>query len=294
MTDDRRPDRDNPAQSTQVEEGIGAELAATVREALEALEARDPARRAFGAARHGYALAPPLTAADIDAIEQEIGTMLPEELRAFALAVGGGGAGPGYGWISPVRAARRLVTPPGTPTSVMEVPWRRPSTPELPWRRAITVAHLGCAYAAIVPLDGAARGEVWIDARALKKIAPMHPSFAAFYLEWIGRLARAAWPESFVPAGECALPTAIGGYLDVCEQRLGVERGSLAGAALREALGALGPGSIAIAADGAPALFDDGDRVDPCIACARLLESLAADGLGPDVVAPGILPAPER
>lgn len=255
-----------------------SELAATVREALAALAARDPARRAFGAAAHRYELAPPLAAAAVDAVERALGAALPEELRAFALEVGGGGAGPGHGWISPVRAAARAVVAPG---------------PELPWRRALAVAHLGCAYAAVVPLDGAARGEVWIDARAIGRVAPMHGSFTAFYLDWIDRLARAAWPESFVPPGACALPAALGGYFGVCEQRLGLPPGTLAGDALREALAALGPGAIAIAADGAPALFDDGDRVDPCIACARLLESLAADGLRPDVVAPGEPPRPE-
>jgi hypothetical protein len=259
--------------------GAGAELAATVREALAALAARDPARRAFGAAAHRYELAPPLAAADLDAAARALGAALPEELRAFALEVGGGGAGPGYGWISPVRAAARVVEAPG---------------PELPWRRALAVAHLGCAYAAVVPLDGAARGEVWIDARAIGRVAPMHGSFTAFYLDWIDRLARAAWPESFVPPGACALPAALGGYFDVCERRLGIGPGTLAGDALREALAALGPGAIAIAADGAPALFDDGDRVDPCIACARLLQSLAADGLRPDVVAPGEPPRPAR
>jgi len=161
-------------------------------------------------------------------------------------------------------------------------------------QHALAVAHLGCAYAAVVPLDGEARGEVWIDARAIGRIAPMHPSFTAFYLDWIDRLARAAWPESFVPAGACALPAALGGYFDVCEQRLGLARGALAGDALRDALAALGPGAIAIAADGAPALFDDGDRVDPCIACARLLESLTADGLRRDVIVAGGRPHPER
>lgn len=255
------------------------EPAADVREALAALAARDPARRAFGAAHHRYELAPPLTADEVGAVERALGAALPDELRAFALEVGGGGAGPCYGWISPVRAAARAVEAPA---------------PEVPWRRALAVAHLGCAYAAVVPLDGAARGEVWIDARAIGRIAPMHPSFTAFYADWIDRLARAAWPESFVPPGACALPAALGGYFDVCERRLGLAPGSLAGEALREALAALGPGAIAIAADGAPALFDDGDRVDPCIACARLLESLAADGLGDDVVSPGVPPLVTR
>jgi hypothetical protein len=67
----------------------------------------------------------------------------------------------------------------------------------------------------------------------------------------------------------------------------------LAGAALRDALSRLGPGAIEIAAEASP-WFDDGDRVDPCIACARLIENLAGDGLRRDVVAPGALPRPQR
>ena len=39
---------------------------------------------------------------------------------------------------------------------------------------------------------------------------------------------------------------------------------------------------------------DADDRVDPCIACARLLDNLADDGLGRDVVAPGLPPRPLR
>lgn len=243
-----------------------------MREALAALAAGDRSFKRFGAAQHHYVLAPPIDPA-------VIGIELPEDVRAFASEIGSGGAGPYYGWIPVDRAARCLIEAPATTDA---------------WQRALPVAHLGCGYAAVIPLDGAARGEVWIDARALGLVAPIRPSFTALYLEWIDRLAHAAWPEGFVPPGACALASALSGYLGVCEQRLGLPPGTLAGAALREALEDLGPGAIEIAAESSLALFGVGDRVDPCIVCARLLATLAADGLRPDVVAPGVIPIPLR
>jgi hypothetical protein len=77
------------------------------------------------------------------------------------------------------------------------------------------------------------------------------------------------------------------------ERRLGLDEGKLAGDPLREVLGQLGPGAIEIAAETAT-LFGPGERVDPCIVCAHLIETLAADGLRRDVVAPGVPPLPAR
>jgi hypothetical protein len=162
------------------------------------------------------------------------------------------------------------------------------------WTRGLPLADLGCGYAAVVALDGAARGEVWIDARAIGVVRPIAPGVTALYLDWIDRLARARWPEPHVPPGACALAAALSGYLARCEADAGVAAGALAGPALRGALSRLGPGAIEIAAGAAVAWFDTGDRVDPCIACARLIEDLAGDGLRGDVVGPGVPPRPLR
>jgi hypothetical protein len=253
-----------------------SELWATARDAVRALAAADPGLRRFGASVHRYELAPPLDAAAVAALEHRLDAALPDDLRALVSELGAGGAGPGYG-IIPVDAAGSLVAAPAG----------------APWSRGLPLAHLGCGYLAVVALDGSARGEVWIDARAIGVVRRIQPDATALYLDWIDRLAHARWPEPHVPAGACALAAALSGYLARCEAEAGVAAGTLAGPALRDALSRLGPGAIEIAAGASP-WFDDGDRVDPCIACARLIENLAGDGLRRDVVAPGALPRPQR
>jgi hypothetical protein len=253
-----------------------SELWATARDAVRALAAADPALRRFGASVHRYELAPALDAAAVAALEHRLGAALPDDLRALVTELGAGGAGPGYGIVA-VNATGPTVAAPA----------------DAPWSSGLPLAHLGCGYTAVVALDGRARGEVWIDARAIGVVRRIQPDATALYLDWIDRLAHARWPEPHVPAGACALAAALSGYLARCEADAGVPTGMLAGAALRDALSRLGPGAIEIAAEASP-WFDDGDRVDPCIACARLIENLAGDGLRRDVVAPGALPRPQR
>lgn len=255
-----------------------SELWTTARDAVRALAVADPALRRFGASVHRYELAPPLTAEAVAEVERRLGVALPDELRGFATELAAGGAGPGHGIVPLDRAAGSTIAPP----------------PGAPWRRGLPLAHLGCGYLAIAVLDGPARGEIWIDARAIGVVRPIQPGMTALYLDWIDRLAHARWPEPHVPAGACALAAALSGYLARCEAEHGVAAGALAGPALRDALSRLGPGAIEIAAESSATWFDDGDRVDPCIACARLIEGLAADGLRRDAVAPGALPRPLR
>ena len=253
-------------------------LLETVREAVAALDAADPARRRFGARHHRYELAPPLARAALDALDQRLGAALPDELRGFAAEVGAGGAGPGYGIVPVDRAAAYVVAGPATGS----------------WTRGLPLAHLGCGYAAVAVLDGAARGEIWIDARALGVLRPIHPGFLAFYLDWIDRVAHARWPEAHVPPGACALASALSRYLAHREAAAGLASGTLAGEALRGALARLGPGAIEVSAESSVAWFAPSDRVDPCIACARIVDNLADDGLRRDAVAPGQPPIPLR
>ncbi|CAN5849393.1 hypothetical protein BH11MYX3_BH11MYX3_07880 [soil metagenome] len=247
-----------------------SELADTVREAVAALAASDRNLTRFGAAHHRYQLAPPLAAASDE---------LPEDLRSFATTIGSGGAGPGHGWFPIERALEHLVEAPPRVTA---------------FTRALPICHLGCGYALLVPLAGAARGEVWLDARAIGLVAPTYGTFTGMYLAWIDALAHGGWPADHIPPGVCSLAAALSGYLSLFEDELGLAAGSLAGEPLRQALGNLGPGAIQIAAEASPALFGSGEPVDPCLTCARLIDALAADGLRRDVVAPGRPARPAR
>ncbi len=228
-----------------------SELADTVREALRALAESDRSLKRFGAAAHRYELAPPVSP----------GHDLPADLMTFVRDIGSAGAGPGYGFLGIDQIVEAAA----------------------PWRKGVVVAHLGCGYAAIVAMPS---GEVWIDARAIGVTRPIAQTFTAWYLAWIDRLAHNTLPEAQVAPGACPLPNALSGFLGIREQQLGLAAGTLAGPALRDALGDLGPHSIEIAAESS-ALFPNGTRVDPCVACACLVENLATDGLRADVVRPG-------
>ncbi|MCX5745501.1 MAG: SMI1/KNR4 family protein [Proteobacteria bacterium] len=256
-----------------------SELITTLRQAVAELAATDRACRRFGAATHRYELAPPLATDEIVALERALGAPLPDEYRDFLGEISGGGAGPAYGVFPAAGAARHVIRDPHPAWGSAQ--------------RAIPIGHFGCGHAIVLVLDGRARGEVWLYARAIDVVAPIRPSFSTYYIDWIDRLARNALPDTIVPADACALPSALSGYLGVWERRLGIAPGQLAGPPLRDALGALGPGAIELAADRSP-LFEVGDRVDPCLSCALLVEKLAADGLAPDVIAPGLPALPVR
>lgn len=257
-----------------------SELTARLREILAALAASDPSLKRFGAAQHRYELAPPLSDAEVAKLDDALGAPLPEDFRDYVTGLSAGGVGPYYGLLRPDRAAAFMITAPSGVTA---------------WNRALPIAHLGCGYAAVLPLDGPAAGQIWIDARQLALVAPIRPSFTEFYVDWIDRVASSQWLDAFVPTGRCPITTALSGYLGMVEQQLGVAAGSLDGEPLREALAQLGPGAIEVAADETLSLFRPGDRVDPCVSCARALQGLAEQhGLRSDVVAVGVLPLPAR
>jgi hypothetical protein len=251
---------------------------------LAGLAASDPRLKRFGAAQHRYELAPPLDASSL-AVD------LPEDYREYVTRLSRGGVGPYYGLIHADRAT--AIDAPATTSAPVSSSQARGSEPRA-WRRALPIAHLGCGYAALLVLDGAASGQVWLDARQLGTLAPIRPSFTAFYLDWIDRVAANQWLDGFVPPGRCAITAALTGYLGVIEHRLGIAAGTLDGEPLRRALEDLGPGAIEVTADRPLALFADGDLLDPCATCARALQGLGEQGLRGDVVAPGAAPLPVR
>ena len=249
------------------------ELFSTLREAIAALDAADPSRKRFGAAQHGYRLAPPLAAAELAALEARLGHALPDDLRAYVGEFSAGGAGPYYGLVPPDRAG--LIAGPA----------------QALYRVGLPIAHLGCGYLAVVALDGAARGEVWIDARWLAVSAPIAATATAFVLDWVDRLAHAQWLEPHIPRAHCALVEALGGYLlnlqDARDDKFTDEE-------LRAVLGQFGPGSLVVTAHQAEPWFADEEWVDPCVACAQLIENLGEAGLRPDVIERGLPPRPLR
>jgi hypothetical protein len=253
-----------------------SELKDGLAETIAALAAADPRYKRFGARAHCYELAPPLTPTERDALVARLGA-LPSDYHDYVSSISAGGAGPYYGLFRAERAADYVVTAPASVSA---------------WQRALPLSHLGCGYFAVLALDGPAIGQVWLDARELALVGMIRPSFTAFVLDWIDRAAHNAWPDAFVPIGRCALQAALTGYLHVCEQRMGLAEGSIGGDDLRAALSDLGTGAIAIAAEGP--LFAIGDTVDPCIACARMIENLATQGLDPAAIAPGRPPLPAR
>lgn len=273
------------------------DFAATVREAVALFDARDPERARFGARRHQYRFRAPLAPARLEAIERDANVRFPDEYRAHVLALGDGGAGPYHGLLPLDHPVQRALA-------------GGAFDPADPYRGgAIGVGHLGCGYVALYVVDAAhaAHGQIWIDTRgAAGAAAPRdqvtrggagggvfaaYPSFRHYLTDWITRVAHAEWLEAFVPAGACALPHALSAYFRAVEERSGMAEGTLAGEELRAAIDAIPDGGIATSHDGTTPFFGEGDRVDLCVACERLVANL---GLRRTMIAEGVEPIPGR
>ncbi|MFE0521020.1 SMI1/KNR4 family protein [Streptomyces sp. NPDC058954] len=75
---------------------------AGVRERVLRLAGHPGAEKIFGARGHGFRLGPVLDEGELRALEADLGIGLPVEYRSFLRCVGGGGAGPDYGLMTPV------------------------------------------------------------------------------------------------------------------------------------------------------------------------------------------------
>jgi hypothetical protein len=275
----------------------------TLRAMIEQLAAHDVACVRFGARVHRYRLAPPIAEAELAAIEAAHEVALPEEYRAHLRHVGNGGAGPYHGlWPVDHPAQRALLRGPFRFTEAWR-PDRERMTPaeyadhfdDRHLRGTVGLAHLGCGYLSVLVVDGPARGTVWCDARgAGAGIAPTHASFQDWIVDWVRGVAQNALPVTPVPPGACAVPDAISRYLRSIEEKRGLAPGSLAGEPLAAALGAIADGGIATTADGSSAFFDEGDVLDLCSNCARMIENLLPHGMRRAQVRDGVPAKPQR
>jgi hypothetical protein len=271
-----------------------AALWAPVAASLQRLASTDPRWLRFGAAHHRYQLRPPLSQARLAEIEAAAQLRLPEDYRDFVLALGDGGAGPYYGILALDQPAQlgqlggdcglgagpTSTAPASAPTSPAPGEASAPTSAPALWRGVVALCHLGCGYLAYLVIAGPRRGQVWLDAAPVGVVACIAPHFISFYTGWLSALEQGEWPAAHVPPGRCALAQALSGYLGVVEQRLGRARGELGGAEFREALAALGPGSIQVVADASRSpVLPDHTVVAPCLVCEQLLLGLAEHGL---------------
>ncbi|MEV7526452.1 SMI1/KNR4 family protein [Streptomyces sp. NPDC091371] len=74
---------------------------AGVRERVLRLAEHPRADKVFGAKGHGFRLGPVMGEEQLQALEADLGVGLPAQYRSFLLRVGGGGAGPYYGLMTP-------------------------------------------------------------------------------------------------------------------------------------------------------------------------------------------------
>ncbi|MDK0520593.1 SMI1/KNR4 family protein [Streptomyces sp. ML-6] len=81
---------------------MGEDTWTGVRERVLRLSERSGADEVFGARGHGFRLSPVMSEEQLQALEADLGLGLPGQYRSFLLHVGGGGAGPDYGLMTPV------------------------------------------------------------------------------------------------------------------------------------------------------------------------------------------------
>ncbi len=272
------------------------EYAETLHAWLAQIAAADPARRRFGARHHDYRLAPPVSAARLAAIEDELGLRLPDAHRELVTTVGDGGAGPFHG-LMPLDHPVQLAAARGTFALTTGVPGPGPA--ELAgcalYQGVVGLGHVGCGYLTFLVVRGPAAGQVWLDLRSADQgVLPIEPDVASYHRDWIARASRNQLPEPHVNPGRCALPVALSSYLATCERERGLAPGGLAGEPLRGVLAAIGPGAIRCTTSGDDPFFASGDLLDLCPRCEQMVENLLPRGLRRDQLALGLPPLPSR
>jgi hypothetical protein len=206
---------------------------------------------------HGGALSAPLSADDLGDVETMIGE-LPTDYRDFLAAIGEFGAGPGYGLLSPMVAAR-MQTGGGT------FAWTDGEGPKQAARGVLPLAHAGCGVMWLLVLTGSHRGEVWVDARSSDgRARRVAASFSVWYREWLASAVRDAVPWVQWDAGCCATANVLSQIIGQVE-RDGVPRDSIPAELAKR----LKPGCMSLASGGSE-FFTAKTPLNPCHGCLAI------------------------
>ena len=165
---------------------------------LERLRVRDRRRSAFGASDHQYRLGEKVPLKVLTTLERKLKVTFPDEYRAWLLAVGEGGAGPGYGLIPLEIAARRgptarldrpfpFSTSQGAAVSEARVRDPNASIPGWTVDGALPLAGHGCGWESVLVLDGEQEGLIWYggDGWWPETAAGAQLSFFDWYEAWL-------------------------------------------------------------------------------------------------------------
>lgn len=175
-----------------------------IRGRIRLLAAIDAGHCLSGARMHEYELAPPLTEAELAALEADVGP-LPAEYRVFVRLVAAHGAGPYQGLGEP----RVPEDPEGTPApDPARVFWcERATAYDAPWPPGahlldgtLVLADQDHGGRSLLVVRGPRAGEVWRDRLRGTQggIEPEAPSLAGWYEQWITR-ALLEWCEGAAP-----------------------------------------------------------------------------------------------
>lgn len=227
---------------------------------------RVPSWRGFRA--HAGRLRDPLSADALARLRRDT-PGLPEDYLAFLRDVGGSGAGPGYGLLSPLHPAQA----------------RMAERTEAPGR-SLMLAHAGCGVMWLLALEAERRGEVWVDAGSSDgTVRRLDATFSDWYRRWLDAAVRDLVPAIDWDSDACATSHVFVQVLERLE-RDGVPAAEHAGR-LPQMLRA---GSISLKSGGSDC-FDAQDPIDPCAGCCALASRF---GLSDEVFAAGRLPLQAR
>jgi hypothetical protein len=173
-----------------------------IRDRIQLLASIDSRRQVFGAGRHHYELAPPLTEHGLAALEARFG-VLPGPYRELVGSLGACGAGPYYGLVEPSIPAVTAGAPPDPARSFRcedETAWDAPvGTGTALLDGTLVVADQGCNGRSLLVVRGPQTGQVWSDwTREAGTVAPEASSFFAWYEQWLDR-ALLDWVERTAP-----------------------------------------------------------------------------------------------